>query len=145
MQAARITRTKLVPLAVTATVFFVSGFASGNLYRRPEDVSTSKEIRATSSGLINPLLECENFSQSNDKVTAHLRDDIQAVIDEQVSSGKIKDAAIYFRDLNNGPWIGINVGHEFSPASLLKIPLMITLLKQAEEKPGFLAEKLVRR
>ncbi|MDZ4669134.1 MAG: serine hydrolase [bacterium] len=44
----------------------------------------------------------------------------------------------YFRDLNNGLWTGINERETFSPASLFKVPLMITLLKRAETDPGVL-------
>src|SRR6185436_6660347 len=43
---------------------------------------------------------------------------------------------------NFGPWMGINEKENFSPASLLKVPIMIAALKKAETDPGFLKKKV---
>jgi beta-lactamase class A len=48
----------------------------------------------------------------------------------------------YFRDLNNGLWIGINEKEMFSPASLMKVPIMITVLKEAQQNKDLLATKI---
>ncbi|MCU0653380.1 MAG: class A beta-lactamase-related serine hydrolase [Candidatus Pacebacteria bacterium] len=53
--------------------------------------------------------------------------------------------AVYFRNLNNGPWFGINEKEKFMPASLLKVPLMIAYFKEAETDPGVLREEIVVR
>jgi beta-lactamase class A len=47
-------------------------------------------------------------------------------------------SSIYFRDLNNGQWIGVNEKASFAPASLMKTPLLIGFLKNAEKKPELL-------
>jgi beta-lactamase class A len=52
-------------------------------------------------------------------------------------------AAVYYRDLNNGPWFGENEGEPFFPASLLKVPLLLTYLREAESNPAILQRKLV--
>lgn len=39
---------------------------------------------------------------------------------------------VYFEDLNTGAWIGINEKDEFLPASLLKLPIMIAILKKVQ-------------
>ncbi|MBU0598041.1 class A beta-lactamase-related serine hydrolase, partial [Patescibacteria group bacterium] len=54
----------------------------------------------------------------------------------------INHISVYFRDLNNGPWFGINEKENFAPASLLKTPLMITYYKKEEANPGYLNNKL---
>ncbi|MDI6778546.1 MAG: class A beta-lactamase-related serine hydrolase [Patescibacteria group bacterium] len=51
--------------------------------------------------------------------------------------------AMYFRNLNNGPWFGINPDENFSPASLLKVPLLMAYLKLAEVNPGVLSKTIV--
>jgi beta-lactamase class A len=46
--------------------------------------------------------------------------------------------SVYFRNLNNGPWFGINEKEDFSPASLMKLPILIMYLKWSEEDPSIL-------
>lgn len=50
--------------------------------------------------------------------------------------------AVYFRDLNNGPWFGINEREEFIPASLLKLPTLMGMLRWAEAEPSILEKKI---
>jgi beta-lactamase class A len=61
-------------------------------------------------------------------------------IKEQYSLGYI---SLYFRDLNEGQWAGVNEKEVFSPASLLKVPLLISLLHQAENEPNLLNKKVI--
>jgi beta-lactamase class A len=49
--------------------------------------------------------------------------------------------SIYYRDFKNGPWILINGEETFTPASLLKVPIMIALYKLAETNPAILTEE----
>jgi beta-lactamase class A len=50
--------------------------------------------------------------------------------------------ALYFRDLNNGPWISYNSISLFDGASLLKVPVMISYLKVSESYPEILKTKI---
>jgi beta-lactamase class A len=43
---------------------------------------------------------------------------------------------VYVRNLNNGPWFGINENEYYSPASLMKVPVLITYLKWMELDPS---------
>ncbi len=58
------------------------------------------------------------------------------------SKGNLSEAAIYFRDLNNGPTFYFNEQLEFAPMSLLKLPVMVTVYKYVENDPKQLEEKL---
>jgi hypothetical protein len=58
-----------------------------------------------------------------------------------------KDAAgikigVFFRDLGNGPVFGINEDLKFIPASLMKLPTVITYFDLADELPGLLETEL---
>jgi beta-lactamase class A len=44
--------------------------------------------------------------------------------------------------LNNGPWVGINEKEVFSPASLLKVPIFMAFLYQAQSDPSILDKKV---
>lgn len=65
---------------------------------------------------INPLLECDIASGKIDKLLVGFQEPIKDRVRELIKEGDIEDAAIYFRDLNNGPWFGIKENKEFLPA-----------------------------
>ena len=116
-----------------------AGILSSQLFLKPAEFS-SKQVRQGGYRYINPLLECEvGFNPQNS--FGEIRVVLEDVIDNLKSRGAIEEASIYLRDLNNGPYIGINDEEEFSPASLLKLPIMIAYYKQAERQPGYLNTK----
>lgn len=86
----------------------------------------------------NPLLNCDAGMQWSIRP---FKDKIARVLEK--NRGGTAYTSVYYRDLNNGPWFGINEREEFSPASLLKVPLMMSILKNAEIRPALLAEKVV--
>ncbi len=67
---------------------------------------------------------------------------LDAWIREQEHTREVTHVSVYFRDLENGPWFGIEQDEPFSPASLLKVPIMLAILKQTETNPGILAEEI---
>ncbi len=92
---------------------------------------------------INPLLDCGDLNNISNGSIDTMKEQVYGLINDQKSQGKISDAAIYFRDLNSGPWFGIKEQDEFLPASLLKVPLMLSLLKQAMSDPGLLNKQFI--
>lgn len=91
--------------------------------------------------LTNPILDCESAYSSG---VANLD---QSGIKKEISRVKdtygIEQISLYYRDLNNGPWFGINEEEKFSPASLLKIPVAMALMKYAEDNQGALDKKII--
>jgi beta-lactamase class A len=51
--------------------------------------------------------------------------------------------AVYYRDLDNGPWVGYRERDAFFPASLAKVPIVLACLRRAEADPGFLSRRVV--
>ncbi len=113
--------------------------ARGEASEHRASESTSQQIRQNSEyTYINPLLECEvaeglldarkeNFHEALGEFTADLK-----------TSGQIREVAVYFRDLNNGPTFGIYESGDFFPASLLKVPVMMAYYRWAERNPNLL-------
>lgn len=91
--------------------------------------------------LTNPLLECEQFV-SNDKNLQLIKYKLTDYIAEETHEKKAVDISVYLRDLNNGPWLGIKEKEDFSPASLLKVPIMMCYFKIAETNPEVLNRKI---
>ncbi len=89
----------------------------------------------------NPILDCENVLP--DEGVFGTTSDYRNKIEEVKKEYNIKDISFYVRDLNNGPWIGINEKETFSPASLLKTPIVMALFKYAESNPDILNKEIV--
>lgn len=73
---------------------------------------------------------------------ASLKAQLQLYIKEKEQEGAVSDVGIFFRDLENGPTLGINEYADFSAASLLKIPTLIIYFNLAERNPGLLTQTL---
>jgi beta-lactamase class A len=60
---------------------------------------------------------------------ADLKPTINSILNDSQTHGKF---GVYLEDLTTGAWLGINEKDTFVPASLLKIPVMIAVLKRVE-------------
>ncbi len=88
----------------------------------------------------NPILDCEEAKPSNDGSIS--RNEINDRVDSLKERYDISFISLYFRDLNNGPWLGINEKEEFIPASLLKVPLVISLFRYAQDNKDIFNKKI---
>ncbi len=87
---------------------------------------------------INPLLLCNASTAMQPEEFKPLQDKVDAYVSSQKKLGNISSASVYFRDLKAGRWMIVNPIEQYSPASLLKVPIMIAIFKQAESNPKFL-------
>jgi beta-lactamase class A len=106
------------------------------------DENENVEYRAGGYKFISPLLECDTGEKINQGQTAALKQKLNKLITERIESKESSDIAVYFRDLQNGPWLGINEDAKFVPASLMKVPVMIAYYKLAESNPQILEKKI---
>ena len=89
--------------------------------------------------LIDPLLGCNAGSSVPTPSLDDLQEDLQTLVDDATDDGRIQQASIYLRDMIPGTWTGINADDAYTPASLFKVPILITYLKQAEYNPDLLS------
>ena len=98
------------------------------------------------SGFIftNPAL---NYTELEASITSNktliLSKQINTYIKSKKSAWDITHLSVYYRNLNNGGWFGLNEKEYFSPASLMKLPILISYLKKAESQKWFLDTKIV--
>ncbi len=131
-------------IAFALGLFFGSFvLSSKNTSENSSDEDKFSEVRESGYKFISPLLECEP-SMDSIRLTGlnSLQKDIADYVESQKKAGNINDASVYFRDLNNGPWIGVNEHAPFSPASLLKLPVMMAYYKKSESAPDLLSKKV---
>ena len=134
---------KIFGISTLTAISFACGLIVSPYLFTKTNQNITKEIRKSYNfKYINPLLECENSTISQDSNLASLKKTIEFIINQDISIGKISFASVYYRDLNNGPWIGINASEYFSPASLIKVPVMMAYLKEAEEDSTILDRKI---
>ena len=124
-------------VAILFVVALFVGYSVGVYAPRAHDSRSDRRIATHVDGsLTSPLLECTEGEESlsiGDRVS--LERQVVSYVDTAVSQNKVSEVAIYFRDLNNGPWFGINERMPFTPGSLLKLPLAMSLYHVQMENP----------
>ena len=130
---------KRVPLLWAFIIGLLVGCVIESRIIDKEKSTQNYEIRQGGYSLINPLLECD---VPKDKNLEPFKHKVEALVHEKAGSNKSNHLSVYFRDLNNGQWFGINESEEFSPASLLKVSTMMAYFKIAEASPEILSKKI---
>jgi len=106
------------------------------IYQQP-----CQQIALESNQKQNSQWEFLNPYAKEDNISLKKIDEFRSTIDEFIKESNIQ-TAIYFRDLNNGPWFSINGELRFDGGSLLKIPVLIAYYKNAENNPEILDRKI---
>jgi beta-lactamase class A len=106
------------------------------------NINGSLESHSGGYQFINPLYECNTGENYGTEKLSDLENTISQYIKTVTSNTSVVGASVYFRDLNNGPWFGINENDNFAPSSLLKVPVMMAYFKEAEDNPSVLTQKI---
>ncbi len=94
--------------------------------------------------LINQDFACGEKPVIDKRGYAAIQKQIEDYVSSQKNTGEVSEVAVYFRDLVGGPVFGINEFTDFAPASLLKLPFVLTYLKESEELgPDMLKQSLL--
>jgi len=91
--------------------------------------------------LTNPILDCELNDQDSNSII--YSKNVNSEVEKLKNEYSLDYVSLYFRDLNNGPWVGINEKEEFSPASLLKVPMLMAFLHEAQFDKSVLDKKVI--
>lgn len=126
---------------IVLLVLFFSGFLIAYLVFKPykknkTSLQVSSEVPVPP--LLNPLLNEYQKRNFDLRELHNFRSKIEEYISARSKEIPGLHVSYYFRDLNQGLWIGINERETFAPASLMKIPVMIAVLKKAEKEPEIL-------
>lgn len=106
-------------------------------------VTMNQEKHEGGGVLTNPLLECSTAEDDGTYPALNIsKPALTSFVNRMVSTNKIDFISVYVRDLNNGPWIGINEKEEFLGSSLLKVPILISYMKSAENDNSLLDKKI---
>lgn len=90
---------------------------------------------------IHPLLAAEPECES--EKYAPVKNEINSYIESERQDGKLTDVSVYLRDFRQGEWMVISPTRRYEPGSLLKVSVLVTYLRMAENDPGLLNKELV--
>jgi beta-lactamase class A len=102
------------------------------------------EKRSGDGQFTNPLIECvngENDGLLNPLSISKL--ELTSLVNNITNSKKVETMSLYIRDLNGGPWIGVNEKEKFIGGSLLKVPILMSYMKLADQDPLLLNKKIL--
>lgn len=119
----------------------IIGIFMGISHERENEASAEREHHAGQLEFINPILDCGDHRALSNRELASFNGQLREVVKQEQARLKVKSLSVYFRDLGNGPWFGINEEERFIPASLLKVPLLMAVLRRAEDDPSFIRKK----
>lgn len=121
----------------------IVGFAGGYFYfNTSQSTLAQAENCEVKYQFINGRLGCQPKAKIKKHEYTGLQADLESYIAQQERVGKVSHVSVYFRDLIFGPTFGINSAETFTPASLLKLPVLITYLSLAEQDKTLLSKKI---
>ncbi len=92
---------------------------------------------------IDPLLECDASSDYlKNRELSNFKEEAGEIVKERLAASDANRISVYFRELHDGLSFRIGELNRFSPASLLKVPLLIAYLRMAERDPGLLQRRV---
>lgn len=115
---------------------FCLGYLVSDYYASKNEYSYSPGLRKKdTSGLIAPLLT----SGSKKLLKGSLFDkSVNDFIQTSIENGDATNISFYYVNFKNGEWTSYNENEKYSPASLLKVPIMIAVYKLGEKDNTFL-------
>jgi beta-lactamase class A len=119
--------------------FFLRTIVAEHETRRPAHT----QFREGGFRYVSPLLACESSRDAKENIEFKpLEHRIRKAIDEQKERKWLTSESVYVLRLNSGKWFSINPALFYYPASLMKVPVLMAVLKQAEANPHLLGEKI---
>ncbi|MFA6514273.1 MAG: serine hydrolase [Patescibacteria group bacterium] len=130
----------IILLIIGAISLVIIGYFTGTTTNKLKTNQIKLEKHQPGYDFISPLLEC-GYSTTETFGNKLLQKKIETIIETNKERKNITLVSVYVHDLIRGSWLGINEKETFSPSSLLKVPLMMTYLKQAETDPSIMQRK----
>lgn len=129
-------RTKIVFFCFIMFIFFAGFYVHSFKNNLNSDCDFSKYE------YINKEMKCDSRLVIKKTGYEEFKRNLLEVIEENKTINNINDVSIYFRDLQNGPTLGIQEHELFTPASLLKVPLLMTYFNLRDSVPDLFDREL---
>ncbi len=135
----------LISAALIIATFFITKLIYNSNAAQSGNSASSEESdyvikRSSNFRFIKPLIsakpenEFEGYSEIKDSVSKYILGNEY--------KGLISTASVYFRDFDKSNWIVVNPNEKYFYGSLFKIPILMTVLKKEEDRPGYLKNSI---
>ena len=114
-------------LLLNAILIYVCSSAIAHIHEKKQIINEVHESWSDYE-FISPLLECNNDNEYYNP--GPVRKNIENYVAKAVKSNNASEVAYYLRLLNNGGTFWYNEKIKFIPASLVKLPLAISVMRQ---------------
>ena len=131
----------LIGQVFSLIVIVVISFSFGWLVRREVSANTppsSNCIHLSGYQYINPLLLCDTVPKADSASLSALRAKLDMATSQAEASHEVDAVSVYFRDMTTHDQLNINGQEKYFPASLKKVPIMMSYFKEAQTNPGIL-------
>jgi beta-lactamase class A len=118
------------------------GFGLGLIadrYIRQPVIIRPTVLREGGYQFINPVLLCN----TDPAVKVNEDTSLEKNISSYLSIADEQDVALFYINLKTGKWAGHDENESFSPASMLKVPTVVSALQYSESHPGFLSQEIL--
>lgn len=140
----RIRIKQAISCSVLAMFMIGIGWYTHDRYDHRKYSHKLKRIKSEKYRMTSPLLDVElPEGETINRQPISFKYKVGNLVRNMMESGRVRNISLYFRDLHDGPWFGINAERKFNAASMMKVPVMIAWLKRAEKNPDELRRTFV--
>ncbi len=118
---------------------------AGNIFLFLKMNSSENSISGEYFRFIKPLEKQPIDSNVQNSNLIIQYNDLKETLEQEIKryDPTTEDVGIFLQDIQTGAWLGINEKEGFSPASLLKIPIMMVILKKVDREEISLKDDIV--
>ena len=144
-----ITRMKAIFLCATMIVFaFILGYLiSGIIYTNKTQKLISGIVPTRENNFnyhfIYPLLSIKYGNARNFIENTALEKQINNYVQTQYQNNNANSVSVYYRNLLNNQWAGVNADIQYHPGSMMKVVVMMTYYRESQIDPTILQKNLV--
>jgi beta-lactamase class A len=123
---------------VIVILLLTIGTVTGWLIRKHQETPAITFVRENPNDykFIDPVLLLQVPEDITTPQFISLQKSISSYIATAKSQHKATDVSVYFRQLNDDRWVGINQTDLYAPASMLKVVSLIAFLREAQQNPA---------
>lgn len=135
---------RILLLALWSAALVAAGWQARARLGRPGAEARERRVRQGGTRLTSPLLDVElpeGYGVEREPIPFKYK--VERFVAERTRDGRVRSMSVYWRDLMDGPWLGVHLRRKYNPASMMKVPVMIAWLKRAERDPGELRRTFV--
>ncbi|HVT74971.1 MAG TPA: serine hydrolase [Candidatus Paceibacterota bacterium] len=118
----------------------LAGYGYGSSVPRPISTRIVRED-STNYKFINPVLVFGFGDKDNFPQYKPLQNKIRALVDRSVAAGDATGVSVFFKNLTDESWMGVNETEKYTPSSMLKVSIMMAYQKIEEVDPSIMTEK----